>query len=615
MEGPEGVGAQRLSAMRKPHEKAIIWDGRKGIPRTVVDIKYQSAQEPDKDLCGEDTALSFLSFAKDLFNIDEAADSFNLRLSTKACHTSRAARLDRRNNRHVKLRQMYRGLPVVGGGFIVHINDTNQIYGVASSFHPGIDVKEHEEVDWQTAGTIALRHRRSNKPYSEAREDKVILPVNGKGRMAWRVRVKGVGSGPHAPRGLVLWDYYVDAVNGKVLSRVKRTRSDTINYFDARGRYSGDTYVVAKVMDNGDGQLLDNLAVGVDLIEVRNGGGVFEDDCPVTTSPKCNWVSAKTLVDVDLQVASRTVAQYYLNVHNRSSYDTAHGPMIAVAHTDNSCNGFCQPDDDDNSKYVVLVGDGDGKWYGPYCALDVIAHEWTHAVLEFEDAATGYHSVQTLSLNEAICDAFGAFIKRLYLPEKDKNRCWLRGDDLILDPALKSTAKAMRNLKDPSNGMKFDQARPTESYYAGCTPDHMHDFYKGGKDEGGVHFNCGIINKATYLMAEGGSHGDIQCGGPRIDCDPGIGVDVLELLYYHAVVHWLTPDDKYVDFRDALLHSVDDVFLSRIPYAATEEWKSIALEYVQGWKDIIMNSFAAVGVGKEAVDHPHLPKQEIDWEL
>jgi Zn-dependent metalloprotease len=103
-------------------------------------------------------------------------------------------------------------------------------------------------------------------------------------------------------------------------------------------------------------------------------------------------------------------------------------------------------------------------------------------------------------------------------------------------------------------------------------PDSMDKFVKTEGDIGGVHINVGILNKAAYLMSEGGTHGGITI-------TTGIGRDNLGRLYAETVKS-LTPKE-YVSFktcRDKVIKAAARIF--------TDE-KEV---------DVVRNSFKAVGL-------------------
>ena len=56
---------------------------------------------------------------------------------------------------------------------------------------------------------------------------------------------------------------------------------------------------------------------------------------------------------------------------------------------------------------------------------------------------------------------------------------------------------ALRSLKDPASIP--NPLKPGEGY-----PDHYSKRYTGTADNGGVHINSSINNKAAYLVSEGG---------------------------------------------------------------------------------------------------------------
>lgn len=65
---------------------------------------------------------------------------------------------------------------------------------------------------------------------------------------------------------------------------------------------------------------------------------------------------------------------------------------------------------------------------------------------------------------------------------------------------------ALRSLKDPASIP--NPLKPGEGY-----PDHYSKRYTGTADNGGVHINSSINNKAAYLVSEGGDHYDVKVAG------------------------------------------------------------------------------------------------------
>jgi thermolysin len=104
----------------------------------------------------------------------------------------------------------------------------------------------------------------------------------------------------------------------------------------------------------------------------------------------------------------------------------------------------------------------------------------------------------------------------------------------------------------------------------------MNDIYTGVMDNGGVHINSGIMNKAAYLIATGGIHRGIRV------CE-GLGRQVLGELYYHALTNHLISSSDFTDMKDAVLDSLHDLYSGDARY--------------NRWRVSITNAFAAVGIG------------------
>jgi hypothetical protein len=70
------------------------------------------------------------------------------------------------------------------------------------------------------------------------------------------------------------------------------------------------------------------------------------------------------------------------------------------------------------------------------------------------------------------------------------------------------------------------------------------NYWTGSADEGGVHSNSGINNKAVYLMVDGGTF-----NGKTVT---GIGIDKVAKVYYEVQTNLLTSASDYLDLYNAL---------------------------------------------------------------
>jgi Zn-dependent metalloprotease len=175
----------------------------------------------------------------------------------------------------------------------------------------------------------------------------------------------------------------------------------------------------------------------------------------------------------------------------RSSIDGAGGTLRATVHYgERYDNAFW------NGERMVF-GDGDGEVFTGFTgSLSVIAHELGHGVI---DAAGGLdYEGQSGALNESIADVFGALAEQRSRGQNADEGSWLIGEGLFT-PAVQG--RALRSMAAPGTAYDDDVLGRDPQ------PAHMRDFVETTADNGGVHINSGIPNKAFHLVA-------ISLGGP-----------------------------------------------------------------------------------------------------
>ncbi|HET9871844.1 MAG TPA: protealysin inhibitor emfourin [Propionibacteriaceae bacterium] len=141
----------------------------------------------------------------------------------------------------------------------------------------------------------------------------------------------------------------------------------------------------------------------------------------------------------------------------------------------------------------LVFGDGDGIIFDRFTKpFDVLAHEFTHGVVQFT-AALAY-SDQSGALNESVADVFAAMTKQRVLGQTADQADWLVGAGLFL-PGIR--ASALRSMKEP--GTAYDDPR------LGKDPQgaSMAEYVETDEDNGGVHLNSGIPNRAFALASIG----------------------------------------------------------------------------------------------------------------
>jgi bacillolysin len=131
---------------------------------------------------------------------------------------------------------------------------------------------------------------------------------------------------------------------------------------------------------------------------------------------------------------------------------------------------------DDRMWYGQAPG-ADGKLVSFARHLDVIAHELTHGVTQY--TADLVYKNQSGALNESFSDIFGIIIKNWTPPDGGDVGTW----DWQLGRGLGPGGGPLRDLSDPAST---------------GDPAHMDDYVVTYLDEGGVHINSNIHNKAAH---------------------------------------------------------------------------------------------------------------------
>lgn len=539
---PTGKQKEVLENLKKIDPKIEIkWDDRTGAP---LRIRGKLSEMKHADL--EKASLLFLRDNKNLYSIASPDEELKLKTVTS----------DRAGNRHVRFQQMYKKIPVFGNEMIVHIDQDNMIKGTNGHFLPDLRLSEKPKISEKEATDIVLKHDSKNmKDHLHGEPVLMVLSMFvEQPTLVWHITIDGIDKDLEGNDTPAKWEYFVDSITGKVAYRYNNEQSHGRTTGSGTGKYSGSV-ALNTVHDHGTGKytLEDQWVPSTARIVTHDADGGYPP-AAVSEDSNNNWSATDQGPEVDCHLHTRIVFDYFLMVHGRNSYDDAGADMHIYAHCGTNWNNASW-----NGSYVK-IGDGDGVDKDSYCNLDIVAHEWTHAVTEY--TAGLIYSNESGALNESMSDVFAALI--------DGN--WLQGEDNW----LKATAPAGRNLEDPTNGGQYDPANPIDSVIDGHQPDHMTDKYTGSADYGGVHINSGIMNKAAYLISTGGTHRGITI------CE-GLGRDVLGRLYYQALTSYLISTSDFSDMRDAVLDSLDDLYLGDPRY--------------DRWRASITNAFAAVGIG------------------
>jgi Zn-dependent metalloprotease len=180
-----------------------------------------------------------------------------------------------------------------------------------------------------------------------------------------------------------------------------------------------------------------------------------------------------------------TTYKFLDDAYDRDSIDDEGLGLLATVHFGRKYNNAFW-----NGTQMVF-GDGDGELFNRFTiAVDIIGHELAHGVTE--DEAGLIYLNQAGALNESMSDVVGALVKQRLLGHTADQADWLIGAGLFTS-AIQGVA--LRSMKDP--GTAFDDPVIGKD----PQPAKMSDYVYTTRDNGGVHINSGIPNKAFYLTA------------------------------------------------------------------------------------------------------------------
>lgn len=210
----------------------------------------------------------------------------------------------------------------------------------------------------------------------------------------------------------------------------------------------------------------------------------------------------KDQVALDAIDQAISVRDYLTEVIGRNSIDGKGMDLVCTIHFRRGYNNAFW-----NGRQMTF-GDGDGTHFKTFVLRDVFGHEIFHGVTEHLGGLT--YQGESGALNEHFSDFHGVMVLMRYRYKQgnplSENELWLVGAGLFTDKVKTNNKRnpnklpALRNAEEPGTGYTADFGSDPQ-------PNHYNNRYKGSADNGGVHYNSGIVNAIsvefikTYLAA------------------------------------------------------------------------------------------------------------------
>ena len=391
----------------------------------------------------------------------------------------------------VRFQQVHKGVPVIAGEVIVNMDRDGRLLSMGGEISPGPKVATEPVVTeaearatavaavakWYgvSAGSLA-----ASPAELSVYDSRLLTPSTWPARLVWRTEVTNVGL--VTIREFVL----VDAIGGGISLHFNQIT-------DARNRLTYDGNSTASLP----------------------GTLVCNEGNPTCAGQIADAVSA--------HIYAGDTYDFYLSRHARDSLNNAGMSLISTVR-------HCPAGDPCPMQNAFWNGTQMAYGLGFSAADDVVGHELTHGVTEFESGLFYYY--QSGAINESFSDVWGEFVDQVNGAGTDTAPVkWLMGEDV---PVI----GAIRNMANPP---QFGD------------PDRMQspNYYTGAADGGGVHTNSGVNNKAAFLMTDGGTFNSITV--------TGLGIDKVAKIYYEAQVNLLTSGSSYADLYNYLFQACNNL--------------------------------------------------------
>ena len=493
----------------------ISYHAETGMVRFIGTDPSHPIPQPGKitaNTSDEDAAKLFLISYGSLFGLSDP----NLELTVMGVQAAD------QGHSFVRFQQVYNtpgspAIPVMGGELIVQLSEVKDVVSVSGEILPDIKVNPIPTINLETAQQYAID--------SVARDYGISVDKLTATKPELWVYNPALLGASGVPLNTLVWRMEVTDLNAFTLKELVLVDAHlgvvALHFSEI------DTVKNRKIYDNEN-----NAAYGLPGPNLKRSEGGL----------------AIGIADVDkaYEYAGDTYDFYWTN-HNRDSLDGAGMALVSTVR-------YCSPTS--TCPYPNAYWNGSQMVYGQGYALaaDVVGHEMTHGVTDHESRL--FYYMQSGAINESFSDIWGEFIDRTYVTTSDD---WLMGEALPIG--------AIRSMSDPTLYGQPDKMS-SSNYFCGS--------WSGvGDDNGGVHTNSGVGNKAAYLMVAGGVF-----NGKTITPLPG-GMPEVAKIFYEVQTHMLTSAGDYADLNDNLQQTCTNLIGSGVTTTADCQQVKNALDAVE----------------------------------
>jgi len=429
---------------------------------------------------------------------------------------------------HRQYQQFHKGIKVEKAIYRLHARDL-QVYKANGLILPGLDIEIASAQSNEAARQAALNHIGAKTyAWENEEEERLLKEIRQDNKATYFPTGELILTSISDSMALTPDNYalayrfdiytlappdaqsvYVNALDGTILKTVSLITScspgqgctlyNSTQQYDTESTSSG-----FRLFDDCRGN---GIHTKFNSAEVYNTTNTWATNCPSTSA---HWAAEKTY-------------DYFLQKHNRNSFNGS-GALMYNAVTNNGC---------DNAYWngvhtTYLQGCTHANNY--LVSLDVVGHEWGHAVTNTSANLT--YSGESGGLNESFSDIFGTMVECFADPI---NCDYLIGEDMWV------AGGKLRDMKNPKS-------------------KNNPDTYQGTYWNLSVHNASSVSNHWFYLLSEGSSLTDgVNDHGYAFSVS-GIGQDKAAAIAYRNLTVYLTPSSNFADARQGAIEAARDLF-------------------------------------------------------
>lgn len=470
--------------------------------------------------------------------------------------------------RHERLDQYHKGVRIVGGDLTRQIAPDGTV-SVLGMFHQGLELETTASLSANEA-RAAIANAAGGQPFGDV--ELVVLPLSDGYHLAYYGQ---------AFDGVEIINVFVDADSGQPI----RQYSDFVTEIGkGKGTYGDDKKVSAKTLA---GTFLADDPLRPSAITTYDMRGDFIRTTNVLNRV-VNVATSDIASDVDNDWADSTVVDAHVHAgwyydflfkrFGRRGLDDRNLRMAVITHpvrlADISTappnvrglfyiNAFfcstCGPD----GRGVIMLGEGAPRGFlapnlevKPFAAaLDVVAHELTHAVTAQTSRLNGFPFSEAGALNEGFSDIFGIATSFFYQPAGTGplNANYMSGNALTV----------------PAGAIGRSLADPLSTRY----PDHFTGRIIGGDP----HFNGLIPGHAFFLAIEGGRN---RTSGLTVQGVGAANREQIDKSFFRALTLLMPSGSTFALTRAATIQAARDLYGagSAAERAITQAWDAVGVQ-------------------------------------